>query len=143
MVFETGGGLKELDVASGLVRALTINIAAQAIQARTQWKDASGNMTSARLSTTGKRVVVSARGDIFTVPVKDGSLRNLTQTSGVREKDAMWSPDGKRVAYISDAGMRHSLVLRDQAGLEKPQTHVISGASGARWAIRHGAQRQR
>ena len=77
----------------------------------------------------GKRVVVSARGDIFTVPVKDGSVRNLTATAGVREKDALWSPDGKRVAYISDAGLQHKLVLCDQAGLEKPQTMEL-GKSG-------------
>lgn len=129
VVYEVGGRLKELDVATGRVRDIPITIAAQAIQTRTQWKDASGAMTSARLSATGKRVVVSARGDIFTVPVKDGSVRNLTQTSGVREKDGMWSTDGKRVAYISDAGMHHTLVLRDQAGLDKPQTLEL-GKSG-------------
>ena len=129
LVYEVGGRLKELDVATGGIRELPITLAAQAIQARTQWKDASGTMTSARLSATGKRVVVSARGDIFTVPVKDGSVRNLTQTSGIREKDGLWSADGKRVAYISDAGMHHTLVLRDQAGLEKSQAFEL-GKSG-------------
>lgn len=125
VVFEVGGLLKELDIPSGRIRELAISINAHAIHTRTQWKDASGNMTSAKLSATGKRVVVSARGDVFTVPVKDGSVRNLTQTSGVREKDALWSPDGKRIAYISDAGMQHKLVLRDQAGLEKSQTFPL------------------
>jgi len=128
IVFEVGGRFRELDVATGKIRDLPINISTQAVQARTQWKDASGNMTSAQLSPTGKRVVVSARGDIFTVPVKDGSIRNLTQTSGVREKDGMWSHDGKRIAYISDAGMHHVLMLRDQAGLEKAQSHVLGKA---------------
>ena len=125
VVYEVGGRLKELDTSSGRIRELAISIHAQTIQTRPQWKDASGNMTSAKLSATGKRVVVSARGDVFTVPIKDGSMRNLTQTSGVREKDGLWSPDGKRVAYISDAGMQHKLVLRDQAGLEKSQSFPL------------------
>ena len=129
VVFEVGGRLKELDMRNGAIRDLPINISAQAVQARTQWKDAAANITSARLSPTGKRVIVSARGDIFTVPVKDGSIRNLTLTSGIREKDGLWSHDGKRVAYISDAGMRHVLVLRDQAGLEKSQSYPL-GKSG-------------
>ncbi len=129
VVYEVGGRLKELDVTSGNIRELPVSIAAQAIQTRTQWKDASGSLTTAQLSATGKRVVVSARGDIFTVPVKDGSVRNLTQTSGVREKDGLWSADGKRVAYLSDAGMHHTLVLRDQAGLDKPQVFPL-GKSG-------------
>ncbi len=125
VVFEVAGRLKELNLKSGALRELPIQISTQAIQARPQWKDASGNTTSARLSATGKRVVVTARGDVFTVPVKDGSVRNITQTSGVREKDAMWSPDGKLVAYLSDGGAsgapKHVLMLRDQSGLDKPR----------------------
>jgi tricorn protease len=81
---------------------LDIRLAATAPQARPQWKDAGKTLTQARLSSTGKRVV-EARGEVFTVPVKDGTVRNLTESAGVREKDALWSPDGQRVAYISDA----------------------------------------
>lgn len=125
VVYEAGGILKELDTASGKVKDIPVNITAQAQQARPQWKDASKTITSAQLSPTGKRVLLTARGDVFTVPVKDGSTRNLTETSGVREKDALWSPDGNRIAYISDAGMQHTLVIRDQDGLEKPQSHSL------------------
>lgn len=124
-VYESGGRLKELDLDSGTARPLAITVATEAAQLRPQWKDASKNITAAFLSPTGKRVVVTARGDVFTVPVKDGSIRNLTRTSGVREKDAMWSPDGTRIAYITDLGMQHAIVVRDQAGLEKPRTYPL------------------
>lgn len=118
LVYEAGGRIKQIELAGGEPRVLDIQLASIAPQARPQWKDAGKALTSARLSATGKRVVVSARGDVFTVPVKDGSVRNLTETAGVREKDALWSPDGQRVAYISDApGMRHELVLQAQTGL--------------------------
>ena len=128
VVFEVGGRLKELNTTTGAIRELPIQIATQAMQARPQYKDAASSTTSSRLSATGKRVVVTARGDVFTVPVKDGSVRNVTQTSGVREKDAMWSPDGKQVAYISDGGvLKHTLVLRDQTGLEKPKALGLGG----------------
>ena len=124
-VYESGGRLKELDLDSGQARPLTITLATEATQLRPQWKDASKTITSAFLSPTGKRVVVSARGDVFTVPVKDGSIRNLTRTSGVREQDALWSPDGARIAYLTDLGMQHALVVRDQAGLEKPHVYPL------------------
>ena len=91
-------------MATGAIKEIVVSIAPQSIQARPQWKDASQTTTSARLSATGKRVVVSARGDVYTVPVWDGSVRNLTATSGVREKDGLWSPDGKRVAFCPTAG---------------------------------------
>ena len=124
-VYESGGRLKELDLDSGATRPLTITVATEATQLRPQWKDASKTITSAFLSPTGKRVVVSARGDVFTVPVKDGSIRNLTRTSGVREKDAVWSPDGARIAYLTDLGMQHAIVVRDQSGLEKPHVYPL------------------
>jgi len=118
LVYESGGRIKQIELAGGEPRVLDIQLASTAPQARPQWKDAGKAVTSAHLSSTGKRVVVSARGEVFTVPVKDGSVRNLTETAGVREKDALWSADGKRVAYISDApGMRHELVLQAQTGL--------------------------
>ncbi len=130
IVYEVGGRLKELNFSANTSRDIAISIATQSLQARPQYKDAAGSTTSAFLSATGKRVVVTARGDVFTVPVKDGSVRNLTQSSGVRESNGMWSPDGKRVAYISDAGRKHTLVLRDQAGLEQGKTYSL-GADAA------------
>lgn len=121
LVYEAGGVIKQLDLtgpAGGAPQVLPISLAAVAPQVRPQWRDAGKALTSARLSATGKRVVVSARGEVFTVPVKDGSVRNLTETAGVREKDALWSADGRQVAYLSDApGMRHELVLAAQDGL--------------------------
>ncbi|MFG6413538.1 PDZ domain-containing protein [Roseateles sp. DC23W] len=117
LVYESGGRIKQIELGGGAPQVLDIRLATTGPQARPQWKDAAKALTSAHLSSTGQRVVVSARGEVFTVPVKDGSVRNLTETSGVREKDALWSPDGQRIAYISDApGMRHELVLRGQTG---------------------------
>ena len=124
-VYESGGRLKELDLDSGATRPLTITLATEAAQLRPQWKDAGKNISSAFLSPTGKRVVVTARGDVFTVPVKDGSIRNLTHSPGVRDKDAVWSPDGTRIAYITDLGMQHAIVVRDQEGLEKPHVYAL------------------
>ncbi|MGA2343690.1 MAG: peptidase S41, partial [Steroidobacteraceae bacterium] len=125
VVYEAGGELKSLDVGTGQVVPIPIHLSVQAVQARPQWKDVGKNVTSAWLSPTGKRVLVTARGDVFSVPVKDGSVRNLTATSGVRESDALWSKDGQRVAYVSDEGGAQALYIRDAAGLEKPVRHAL------------------
>ena len=125
IVYEAGGQLKSLDVVSGQIRNIPIHLELQSIQARPQWKDASKNLTTAQLSPTGKRVLITARGDVFSVPVKDGSVRNLTATSGVRESDAVWSKDGQRVAYLSDEGGTQALLVRDAIGLEKPRRHAL------------------
>ena len=128
IVYEAGGQLKTLDLASGQVQPLAIHLELQSLQARPQWKNAAKNITSAHLSPSGKRVLITARGDVFSVPVKDGSVRNLTATSGVRESDALWSKDGQRVAYLSDEGGAQALLIRDAAGLEKPIRHALGKA---------------
>jgi tricorn protease len=126
LVYESGGRIKQIELAGGEPRVLDVQLASIAPQARPQWKDAGKTITSARLSATGKRVVVSARGEVFTVPVKDGTVRNLTETAGVREKDAVWSSDGQRIAYISDApGMRHEVVLVAQNGLGAKERFLL------------------
>lgn len=126
VVYEAGGYLYQLDVTTGKSSPIPVQINSQSVQSRPQWKDASKTLTSARLSTTGQRVAVSARGDVFTVPVKDGSTRNLTSSSGVREFDALWSPDGSQVAYISDKNNKHQLVLEAQDGLSEPRVYPLS-----------------
>mgnify|MGYP000134251318 CR=1 FL=1 len=134
IVYEVGGRLKEITLAGGEPRLLPIQLQEDSPQARVQWKDAARNLSGAQLSATGKRVLVTARGEVFSVPVKDGTVRNLTQSSGVREKDALWSPDGAQVAYISDEpGMRHQVVLSDQLGEQavgKPLRKILLPATG-------------
>lgn len=132
LVYEVGGALKRLSLNSGQPSTLDIRLTTQSPQAREQWRDAAKQISSAQLSSTGKRVLVTARGDVFTVPVKDGATRNITASAGVREKDALWSADGQQLAYISEAaGFQHRLMLRDQAGLLPPRSFALGLAGKA------------
>ena len=68
-----------------------------------------------------------ARGDLFSVPMKDGTARNLSKSSNAHERDAIWSPDGKLIAYNSDVTGENELYVRSQDGKGQPQ-QVTSGA---------------
>ncbi|WP_240778766.1 S41 family peptidase [Shewanella sp. SNU WT4] len=116
IVFEKGGALFIFDTVTGLSKAISIDIQADLPQRRPQWKDAMKSLTSSQLSTTGKRVLVSARGDVYSVPVKDGSTYNLTNNAAANERDGLWSPKGDKLAYITDKSRSYQLVLSDQFG---------------------------
>jgi len=112
----TEGRIKTLDARRGRTQALKIDIRPDLPEQRPQWKDAMRNMSSMALSPTGKRALISARGDIYTVPLKDGATRNITKSSGNKDDFALWSPNGGKIAYISDADRNWKLIITDQKG---------------------------
>jgi len=120
IVFENGGFIYRLDLASEQVVKVPIEIREDFAIGRGGWRDVSKSTTGYDLAPDGARVVVGARGDLFTVPAKHGPTRNLTATPGVHERSAAWSPDGKWIAYVSDAGGEDEIYLRPQDGTGAP-----------------------
>src|SRR6185436_9313765 len=76
---------------------------------------------------SGKRVLASARGDIWSLPAKEGSPRNLTRTSGVAERDGSYSPDGKWIAWLSDASGEYEVVVAAADGSAEPRVLTQGG----------------
>lgn len=117
VVYEQAGYLHEWDAGTGATRQLDIQAAGDQNWARSRWEDVGGNqLTNARLSPTGKRALFQHRGDIFTVPVEQGSWRNLTQSPGVADRHPVWSPDGEQIAWFNDESGEYGLVIVDQDG---------------------------
>lgn len=119
LVTTTAGDMMVVDTRRGRSRKVDVTVTPDLPEARPQWKDAMLNLTGAGLSPTGKRAIVTARGDVYTVPLKDGSTRNLTRSNGVNETSGLWSPKGGEIAYISDKGGALTLVIADQNGAVK------------------------
>ncbi|HYG63588.1 MAG TPA: protease, partial [Thermoanaerobaculia bacterium] len=116
IVYEQLGRLHLLDLASGRATALDIRVQGDLPGVRPRFVDVSGEINKGALSPTGVRAVFEARGDILTVPVGEGAVRNLTQTPGVAERDPAWSPDGRSIAYFSDESGEYALHVREQTG---------------------------
>jgi tricorn protease len=117
VVFEQAGYIHELDPRSGKEHIVNITAVGDFPWMMPRWEDVSRSMTNISLSPTGKRVVVEARGEIFTIPAEKGDVRNLTNSSGSAERDPTWSPDGKYVSYFSDKSGEYKLVIESQDGI--------------------------
>ncbi len=116
VVFEEAGSIWRFDLRSERFNRVPIVVKEDLAVGRGGLTNVSKFVTEVRPSPDGKRAVVVARGDIFTVPAKNGPVRNLTDTSGAHERGASWSPDGKWIAYVSDATGETELYIRPQDG---------------------------
>ncbi len=117
IVYEQFGGLYVFDVKTGKPTPISITLNGDLQGVRPRFEKVSARITNASVSPTGARAVFEARGDILTVPAEKGTIRNLTATPGVAERDPAWSPDGNWVAYFSDASGEYALHLREQTGV--------------------------
>jgi tricorn protease len=123
VVFEQAGYIHELDPKTGRSRQLNINVTGDFPWMMPRWEDVSSRINNLELSPTGKRVLVEARGEVFTVPAEKGDVRNLTNSSSSAERDPSWSPDGKYVSYFSDRSGEYKLYVQEQDGL-KPAREI-------------------
>ncbi|HBK55499.1 MAG TPA: hypothetical protein DDZ76_04330, partial [Xanthomonadales bacterium] len=127
IVFEKGGGLWRFDPASGESQEIPVRLTGDFPEARPRWIKAAGFVESYDLSPGGERAVFGARGEVFTLPAKDGEPRNLSRSPDAREHSVAWSPDGRWIAYLSDASGEYELYLRAQDGSGEPRRITRDG----------------
>ncbi len=119
IVYENGGMLYRLSLKDNSIHPIKVRIVNDGISSRTKYIDASKFITSGDVSPDGKRIVLGARGDVWTLPVESGITRNLTKSDGVHDRNVAWSPDGEYIAYISDKTGNDELFIQKQDGKEE------------------------
>lgn len=132
IVYEYGGYIYLFDTQTKQANKVTVEINNAQEYSRPQWKDVSKQITSLDLSADGKRMIISARGDIFTLPAEKGITYNLTNSSNANDNNALYSPDGNYISYLSDKDGEFNIWLRDvktgteRALLKNPKTYIYT-----------------
>jgi tricorn protease len=127
IVYELNGSLEIYDVKSRKSTPVAITVPDDGL-ARRPSRVAAGNLVeAAALSPKGERVLFGARGDIFSAPVEKGPVRNLTNSSDAHDKWPRWSPDGSKVAFISDKSGEEEVWIAPQDGSGKPEQITTGG----------------
>ncbi len=133
LIYEHQGYLVSLDPATGESKQLNITVTGDFPWAETRIENVTDDAGNASLSPTGLRILLEARGEIFSVPVENGDPRNLTKSSGAADRRPLWSPDGKEIAWFSDKDEKdYALYITDQEGTKEPKKISI-GESKLAW----------
>jgi tricorn protease len=123
IVYEQIGSLHLYDLASKRSRSISVHPVGDLNEIRPHYVSVDAkSIQHFALSPSGTRALFEAWGEIFTVPVEKGDIRNLTRTPGVAERDPAWSPDGSMIACFSDASGEYNLELRNQTGIGEVRT---------------------
>jgi tricorn protease len=125
IVYEQAGYIHLLDLKSGQSRQLVVNVTGDFPWEQPQMKKVGTMITDASLSPTGTRAVFEAHGDIYTLSAEGSDYNNITHSSGAHDRSAVWSPDGERIAWLSDGSGEYQLMIGDQRGTIKPRAIVL------------------
>src|SRR5690554_20447 len=121
IVYENGGMLYVLNLQTGVTEKVTVSIKYDNPNLQSGFRNVKDFVGSFSLSPTGKRALIEARGDIFSVPAENGEIINITNTQGVREISPVWSPNGKQIAFYSDQTGEYELYLVENKKGSEPR----------------------
>jgi tricorn protease len=128
IVYELGGELFILDLASGKSTSIKITVPTDALARRpSRVAVTPALIENFALSPRGERALFVGRGDVFSAPIEKGAVRNLTRSSHAHDKAARWSPDGLKIAFISDTSGEEEVYLIDEKGSGKPEQLTKGG----------------
>jgi tricorn protease len=135
IVFEHDFGIMKLDVASRKVNAIKLDIAAETEENLTEVRNFASRVDDYDLAPSGRRIAFSIHGEIFTAPVEEGDLTQVTDNPA-RDQQPRYSPDGKQLAFISDRSGREELyvVVADGSGDPQKVTDIDALKFAFRWS---------
>lgn len=133
IVFELGGDIYKFDPVSEKAEKIVVRILDDHSTGRGVLKNVAKDIAGSTISPDGKRAAFVAHGEVFSVPAEKGPTRNLTRTSGIHERNARWSPDGKSIAVVSDATGEAELHVISSDG-KGPSTVVTRSGSPYKYA---------
>lgn len=133
IVYELNGELQLFTLDEGESRPIVVRVPNDGVAMRPSRVSAAGQIEDVELSPKGERALFVARGDIFTAPIENGPTRNLTRSSDAHEKWARWSPDGSRIAFVSDRDGEDEIYVMSQDGVGTPE-QLTDGGNAMRYA---------
>ncbi len=134
LIYEKGTGLEMIDLATGEISSMEFSLTSDRLHALPFLTPAESKVQTVSLGATGKRILVESRGQIVSIPAKEGDARVVMAKDGARLRWPSMSRDAKKIAYVSDETREQQLYIADAEGanpkqLTKDSNRQITGTS--------------
>src|SRR5260370_9884109 len=134
IVFEHDFGIWKLDTGSKKVTQIKLDINAETEENATETRTFASEADDYDLAANSRRIALSIHGELFTVPVEEGDIKQITN-SPARDRSVNYSPDGKWLAFISDRSGREELyVAAVDGGDARKLTDIDALKFGYNWS---------
>ena len=135
IVFEHDFGIWKLDVNTKRATPITLNIDAETQENLTETMSFNSQVDDYHLAPSSRRIAFSIHGEVFTAPVEEGDLKQLTD-GAARDRLVQYSPDGKSLAYVSDQSGREEIwvVPTDASAPAQKLTDIDALKQGYNWS---------
>lgn len=131
IVYVVGGKLHLFNLKNNSDKTVDIKVTTDEAPLKPKLVNTSDLIQNVNLSPDGKRVLIEARGDIYSLPAEEGVVLNLTQSTSIAERYPSWSPDGKSISYWSDLSGEYELWIKDMTS-SSPAKKMTSYGPGYR-----------
>ena len=135
IAFERDMGIWLLDPASGLAREVPVTLRGAPAGPGVEHLALTRQFRELALSPDGKKVAFVVRGEVFAASAKDGGDAARVTATPASESQVAWSPDSRRLAYVSDRDGASHLYLYDFA--KREETRLTSDSANdvtPRWS---------
>jgi tricorn protease len=135
IVFEHDFGVWKLDLPSRKAAPIALDISAEPQENMSELRAFSSQADDYDLAPNGRHIAISIHGELFTVPVEEGDIRQVTDNPA-RDRDVSYSPDGKWIAFVSDRGGREEIytVAADASSQPTKITDLDTLKNSFRWS---------
>jgi tricorn protease len=132
IVYEDNFGIWKLDVASGKTTEIKLDITTDEKENEVDVEAVTNEVSSFDISPSGRRAVVSTRGQILTIATDRGDITRVApDRMASRNESPKWSADGKYIAFVSDRSGREEVWISDPEGTNPKKITDLDNEKGA------------
>ena len=128
IAFERDFAIWTLDTGTGEAKPVPITLRGVPAGPSVERLTITSGLEEMALAPDGRKVAFIAHGEVFAVSSRDGGTATRVSNTASRERQVRWSPDSRRVVYVSDRDGTQGLYLYDFGTSQ--ETRLTEAAAG-------------